>query len=205
MTDDISVFIAESLSPKDFYERRLDGFAANEVLKIQSCPTDYRIVLTRKYLRRAIEEADENNYAIFHLSCHGDSDGIQLADGTEIDWLTLARMFKPYATLERCLVLASCSGGHFAFTKALVKVGATFGYVFGSTDVDGVGFTDSCLAWSVLYRELIENGLERDTLRRAVETINVIAPGKFVYRRWSGSIYQRYPAVAPLRLKRSIV
>lgn len=203
MTDDTSVFIAESLSPEDFYEHRLDGFAANEVLKIQSCPTDYRMVLTRKYLRRAIAEADENNYAIFHLSCHGDSDGIQLADGTEIDWLTLARMFKPYATLERCLVLASCSGGHFAFTKALVKAGATFGYVFGSTDEDGVGFTDSCLAWSVLYRELIENGLERATLVRAVDVINLIAPGKFVCRRWNGSIYERYPAVAPLRLKRS--
>ena len=202
MTDDISVFIAESLSPKDFYERRLDGFAANEVLKIQSCPTEYRIVLTRKYLRRAIEEADENNFAIFHLSCHGDSDGIKLADGTEIDWLTLAHMFKPFATQERCLVLASCSGGHYAFTKALVKVGAAFGYVFGSTAADGVGFTDSCLAWSVLYRELIENGLARDTLQRAVETINVIAPGNFVYRRWSGSVYQRYPAVAPPRLKR---
>ena len=28
-----NVYIVESLSPADFYERRLDGHAANEILK----------------------------------------------------------------------------------------------------------------------------------------------------------------------------
>lgn len=194
MPGKISVFIAESLAPRDFYLRRLDGFAANEVLKIQSCRTDYRIVLTRRFLQQAIKEAIRGDYSIFHLSCHGAEDGIRLADGEDIDWLALAEMFVPYATSERCLVMASCSGGHDDFTKALAKAGAHFGYVFGSTDGDGVGFTDSCLAWSVLYRELIEakKGLDRKVLRKAVDTINAVAPGDFVYRRWNGMVYLRY-------------
>ena len=196
MSESISVYIAESLAPEDFYLRRLDGHAANEVLKMQACRTEYRMVLTTAYLRKAINEANEQNYVIFHLSCHGADDGIQLADGEEVDWLSLARMFKTYARKDRCLVLASCSGGHFAFTKALVKSGATFGYVFGSTDPEGVGFTDSCLAWSVLYRGLIENGLNRATLRKAVDVINKVAPGDFVSRRWNGVVYQRYPSRA---------
>ena len=62
MIDPISVFIAESLAPKDFYLRRLDEYAANEVLKIQACPTEYRIVLTKAYLRKAIAEANEQNF-----------------------------------------------------------------------------------------------------------------------------------------------
>lgn len=195
MPGSISVFIAESLAPRDFYEKRLDGYAANEVLKIQSCKTDYRIVLTRKLLDRAIREAADGDYKVFHLSCHGGNDGIRLADGKDVDWLSLASMFTSYAASDRCLVMASCSGGHNDFTKALAKSGSRFGYVFGSTADEGVGFVDSCLAWSVLYRELIDKGLDREALRKAVDTINAIAPGDFVYRRWCDGIYRRHPVL----------
>lgn len=191
----ISVFIAESLSPKDYYDRRMDGFAANEVLKIQSCKTDYRIVLTRNFLRRAIKEANDGNYEIFHLSCHGDDDGIQLANGDEISWLDLGIMFKTYANKNRILVMASCSGGHNDLTKALTKAQSIFGYVIGSASKDGVGFTDSCIAWSILYREIIERGLDRSIIQRAIKIINNASEGDFVYRRWDEleDIYRLYP------------
>lgn len=189
-----SVFFAESLDAEDFYDQRLDGFAANEVLKIQSCPSSYRVVLNKMMLQRAIEEAAEQNYAIFHLSCHGDGDGIYLADETFIGWLKLAKMLRPLASCDRTLVMASCSGGHYDLTKALTKADAIFGYVFGSTDRDGVGFTDSALAWSVLYRAVIQDGLDRQILRRTVDVINHVSPGNFVLRRWDGELYRRYPA-----------
>ncbi len=190
-----SVFIAESLSPKDYYEKRMDGFAANEVLKIQSCKSDYKIVLTRDLLNRSIQEATNGDYKIFHLSCHGDVDGIQLANGDEIGWLDLGRMFKKYARQDRLLVMASCSGGHNDFTKALTKAGAIFGYVVGSASKDGVSFTDSCIAWSILYREIIMKGSDRSTLQQAMTIVNMVAEGDFVYRRWEESrrVYLRYP------------
>jgi hypothetical protein len=188
-----SVFIAESLHADDFFERRLDGFAANEVLKIQSWASDYRIVLNREYLSKAIARADEGDYSIFHFSCHGNEAGVELANEDVIDWLALAKMFQPYASIDRCLVMASCSGGHYDLTKALSKAGAVFGYVFGSTHEDGVGFTDSAVAWSLLYRDIIEHGLDRKTLRDAVDKINHVVPGDFVVRRWDGTIYRRYP------------
>lgn len=193
MPDPISVFIAESLSPIDLYKRRLDGFAANEVLKIQSCKTDYRIAMTPNLLARSIKEAEDGNYRIFHLSCHGAADGIRLGDGTDIDWLSLAKMFRSYASPDRSLVMASCSGGHNDLTKALVKTGALFGYVFGSTHKDGVGFADSCLAWSVLYRDLLANRLNPSKLKETVNKINAVVPGDFVYRRWDGKVYRRHP------------
>lgn len=190
-----SVFIAESVDADDFYDRRMDGFAANEVLKIQGCPSEYRIVLNAAMLRRAINEAAEENFAIFHLSCHGSRDGIYLADETFIDWLRLAKMLRPLADPERTLVMASCSGGHYDLTKALTKADAIFGYVFGSTDREGVGFTDSALGWSVLYRAVIQDGLKRSVLRRTVDIINHVSPGDFVLRRWDGSVYRRYPII----------
>lgn len=188
------VFIAESLAPEDFYKRRLDGFAANEVLKIQNCKSDYRIVLNLKYLDTAIKYATRSDYLIFHLSCHGDKDGIVLANGEFIDWLALARRFKPLASEKRCLIMASCSGGHYDLTKALEKSGSIFGYVFGSTDKEGVSFTDSALAWSILYRDIVEHGFDRDTLQKAVDKINHVVPGDFVVRRWDRNVYRRYPS-----------
>lgn len=47
-----SVYILETLDPEDFFERRLDGHAANEILKILDVTTEYRIAFTRP-LRRA--------------------------------------------------------------------------------------------------------------------------------------------------------
>jgi hypothetical protein len=193
MTTRLGVFIAESLSPSDFYEWQLDGFAANEVLRIQDRLTQYRIVLTRALLKRAIHEAAAGSFRIFHLSCHGDRDGIRLTDGDDVDWLSLAHMLWPLAADDRCVVMASCGGGHFDFTKALLKANSKFGYVFGSTHKDGIGFADSCLAWSVLYRDLIENGFGKETFKKAVNTINKIAPGEFLYRRLDGSLYRRFP------------
>ncbi len=35
-----TVCLVESLHPDDFYERRLDGYAANEILKILDVTTD---------------------------------------------------------------------------------------------------------------------------------------------------------------------
>lgn len=188
-----TVFIAESLAPVDFYKRRLDGFAANEVLKIQGCASDYRIVLNCRYLRQAINDATALDYSIFHLSCHGDENGITLASDELVDWLELAKMFQPLASQERCLVMASCSGGHYDLTKALTKSGSIFGYVFGSAHQNGVGFTDSALAWSILYRDIIEHGFDRQTLRDAVDKINHVVPADFVVRRWDGMVYRRYP------------
>lgn len=172
----------------------MDGFAANEVLKIQPCRTDYRIILTRCLLKRAIHEAHRGAYDIFHLSCHGDDDGIQLANGDLINWLDLGEMFRKYADHSRILVMASCSGGHNDFTKALTKTQAIFGYVVGSASDDGVGFTDSCIAWSIFYREIIQKGSDRPTIQRAIRKINSACEGEFVYRRWeaSSNVYLRY-------------
>jgi len=191
----LSVFIAESVSPNDFYIGQTDGFAAKEILNIQRVRTQYRIALTRPLLARAIRDAATGVFSAFHLSCHGDEDGIRLADKTDVDWPELARMLRPFALRSRFLVMSSCSGGYVGFSKALQKEGVTFGYIFGSTapSETGVGFTHSCLAWSVLYNRLVEAKFSTKELRRTLDKINALVPGDFVYRRWNGSRYLTYP------------
>ena len=94
---------------------------------------------------------------IFHMSCHGNDDGIALADGQFLDWLSFGRLFRRYASLGKILVLSCCSGGYVGVTKAFQKEGIAFGLVFGSTAKEGVGFTNSCLAWSILYSRLLKS------------------------------------------------
>jgi len=193
MSESLSVMIAESVGRKDFYIGQTDGYAANEVLRIQQVRAAYRVVLDKPRLIRAIAEACILNMKILHLSCHGDDDGIVLTDGTEIDWLSLGKLLRRYARLDRSLVLSCCSGGYVGVTKAFQKEAVIFGHVFGSTAEEGVGFTDSCLAWSILYNQIYEHGFARSDLRRTMDKINFAVPGEFLYRRWNGSRYLRYP------------
>jgi len=192
----LSVLIAESVSRDDFYDRRTDGYAANEILRIQQVRSDYRLVLDRRLLVRAVNSAAAQNFTVFHLSCHGDDDGILLADEDFVDWLNLGVLLRGYARMDRALVLSCCSGGYVGVTKAFEKSGVFFGYVFGSTSVSGVGFTDCCLAWSILYSQILEYGLSAANLRKTLDKINYAVPGDFSYRRWDGQTYLHYPAFA---------
>lgn len=193
---DIGVFIAESVSPEDFYERRADGHAANEVLKLRGQRTEYRVVMTEELLRRAIQEATDGGFDVFHFFSHGNDEGVELTDGTWLSWLDFARLMKPFASPRRRLVVSSCQGGHAGLTKALEKTGALFATVFGST-APTVKFTESCLAWSILYNSLAGHGYTRAELRKTLDVINAAVEGDFVYRRWTGVVYGRYPLPKP--------
>jgi hypothetical protein len=194
------VFIAESNSPYDFYRGRLDGFAANEVLKVRGIASRYRIAFNLERLKDAIKEAERYKADIFHLSCHGNANGVGLCDGTSIDWPDFSTLFRPFAHESKLLVLSSCEGGHGGIAKAFQKTTGRFGYICGSTDPGGVTFHDSCVAWSILYNVLVkaeETEIERrDAMREAIRKINLVVSGRFVYRRWSQSkqIYRYFPA-----------
>lgn len=187
-----SVYIVESLAPDDFYERRLDGHAANEVLKILDVETEYRIAFTKTLLTRAIAEAAKSKSQVLHFSSHGNSTGVYLTNGKMLSWKAFVELIKPVAGPNKALVMATCGGGDKQLTKALTAVGVIFGWVFGST-ANTVSFSDSCLAWSILYNRLVDHGFEKSALMTTLEAINVAIDGDFVYRRWDGKKYVHYP------------
>ena len=185
------VFIAESMSSKDFYVGALDGRAAQHVLEIEHKEVQYRAVLDRLHLKKAIREATDGHFDIFQLSCHGNATGIILTDGEELTWEQLAKDLKSLASLTRGLVMASCNSGHRSLADALEKQNAKFGWIFGAKEKPG--YTDSCLAWSVLFRDLraTKEVPKKERVQRAIDSINAIIPGEFVYRRWD-SKQKRY-------------
>ena len=190
------VFIAELNNPEDFYLGKLDGYTANEVLKVRRITSRYRIVLNREMLRRAIDHAAKLEADIFHLSCHGDADGVQLTDGECLSWKGLAEEFAPLASAERILVNSSCEGAHRGVSKAFREAAARFGYLCGSS-AKTVGYADSCLAWSILYNVLAsEESISRDAFQGAIDKVNAAVAGEFVYRRWVAreGRYRIYPS-----------
>jgi hypothetical protein len=198
-----SVFLAEAVGAEDFYEGRTDGFAANEVLKIQQVRSSYRIVFDVAHLSRTIADATSGDYDVLHISAHGDDTGISLTNGDFVSWYDLARMLKPFGGVadkpNKILVVSSCMGGYVGLSKALQKRGVAFRFIFGSTARSGVGFTHSCIAWSIPYNRFVELGSRRFTLtelRTTLDRINQVVPGDFVYRRWNGSVYLHYPRFA---------
>ena len=189
-----SVYIVESLHSDQFFERTLDGHAANEVLKILQVPTEYRIAFTWPLLKRAVAEAAAGNYQVLHFSAHGDDDGPRLTNGKDLSWREFAQLIAPASGRDKALVMATCQGGHRRLTRALAKEGVVFGWVFGSTAAKGVTFSDSCLAWSILYNRLVDHGFHKTGLKTALAAINAAIDGDFIYRRWDGQRYRRFPA-----------
>ncbi|MBB6413705.1 hypothetical protein [Mesorhizobium sangaii] len=165
------MFIVESLSPKDFFERWLDGHAANEILRILNIETEYRIAFTRPLVERAISEAADGNFEALHFSSHGNSSGICLTNGKDMSWPEFVELVKPASGRNKALVMATCGGGDKELTKALTAAGVVFGWVFGSTS-DTVTFSDSCLAWSILYNRLVDHGFQRPALMTTLRAIN---------------------------------
>jgi hypothetical protein len=190
-----SVFIIESLNPKDFYDRRLDGHAANEMLRILGTKTEYRIAFTRSLVEHAISEAAANDFEVLHFSAHGNGKGIKLTSGKALSWSEFVDVIRPASGLNKALVMATCGGGDKKLTKALTAAGVVFGWVFGST-ADAVTFSDSCLSWSILYNRLYDHGFERNDLMVSLKAINAAIVGDFVYRRWDGKEYLHYPPEA---------
>jgi hypothetical protein len=178
---------------EDFYFGRLDGYAANEVLKVRRIRSRYRIAFNRNMLCRAIAQA-----ATFdaHLSCHGDKAGIQLTDGDCLTWNEVAEDFEPLASPDRILVNSTCVGGDAGIATAFGDAKKRFGYLCGSLDANGVAFHDSCIAWSILYNVLANHeDISRKAFQDALRKINLAVSGDFVYRRWDrrGRIYRSFP------------
>jgi len=192
----LKVFIVESVSPEDFYARHWEGHVVEEIVRLLNGKTCYRIVLNRNLLRKAIKTASESGYGIFHLSCHGDEEGIQLSDRKNVSWEELAESFQKAATMPKALILSSCVGGDVGIARVFKEYKRRPDVIFGAEASEKkhlLTFPGACISWPILYTVLATRGMEPDAFKDAVNKMNQITPHQFVYRRWDGKTYRRYP------------
>jgi hypothetical protein len=193
----LKVFIAESVSPKEFYNRDREGLVVEEIVRLLNGKPSYRIVLNTEFLRKAIKTASRNAYNVFHLACHGNEAGIGLTTvKPTISWDELADLFQETRNMPVVLVLSSCLGGNRGISRAFATRKIRPEVIFGAeADKENVlTFPNACIAWPILYTSLAAMGNNPESFKDAVKKMNHITPHRFVYRRWVGKKYLRYPS-----------
>jgi hypothetical protein len=192
----LKAFIAESVSPNEFYDRDWEGHVAEEIVRLLDGKASYRIVLNAELLCRAIKTASENGYDIFHLSCHGSKKGIRLSDDTRLSWAELADCFQKTDDMPKALILSSCVGGDDGIARAFEERRRRPQVIFGAEADDEdhlLTFPGACISWPILYTVLATQGMTAQAFKDAVNKMNHITPHRFVYRRLERQKYRRYP------------
>jgi hypothetical protein len=190
------ILIAESVFPEDFHKNDREGQVVEAIARVLHWESEYKIALNTKRLLKAIQEAAANGYDILHISCHGDKEGIQLTDETELSWDELAAFFQENKGAPSALIMSSCVGGDHGIARAFRKCKRRPDVIFGSEapKPNRITFPGACVSWPVLYTSLARSGLTRDAFKDAVTKMNFITKHKFVYRRWHEDKYRRYPS-----------
>lgn len=190
------ILIAESVGTDDFYEENCEGQVVLAIAKVLHWRASYKITLDAGTLSRAIKHASQNGYDILHLSCHGDEDGIQLSDLTELSWDHLADCFQDLNPIPKALVISSCVGGDAGVAHSFRSNKRRPTVIFGAEGRkrQRITFPGACISWPILYTSLARAGLTPEAFKDAVAKMNMITKHEFVYRRWHNGNYRRYPA-----------
>lgn len=178
----MKVLIIKSSSPSDFYKNQLDGNSTSQLLRLLNIDFEMRVALDEQRLSRALKFAHEGNFDVLHISCHGDKDGIQLANQKCIDWEPLASLFQKHKSHPRALIMSACCGAASGIGRAFAKIRLRPNIIFGSTDERY--YHEYAVAWAILYRVFLISGVHRDAAQQALAHINAVVNPRFKYRRW---------------------
>lgn len=189
----MKVFIIESSYPRDFYLKSLDGASVQGLLNNLRIRNDIRMAIDRSHFRWALGAAARWKASVLHISCHGDENGIALADDYRMTWDELSGVFDAYKFCPEALVMSSCCGASRGIGSSFASRQNRPKIIFGSQDKRFYG--EYAVAWSILYNLFNVKGVNREVAQLALKQINVVVNPTFVYRRWDEQLmnYRLYP------------
>jgi len=180
------VYIIESPSDIDLFEKRTEGKALSNILELSEIPYEYCLTTTKNIFNQAFELIKEDIlelqeeylfvWPIIHLSCHGNEKGIGLTDGDFISWSALNDLL---SVVNVCfneadpvspilLSMSSCYGLH-AIKADWEKRGkrSPFAFVLGHEDT--ILWDDALIAFSVFFHNFVK---KKSTSEIAVQCMN---------------------------------
>ena len=172
------LYIVESPSDNDLFEKRTEGNLLLEALRLAqvSNPTqahvEYRLVVSVDSFDRALlkdlpKKLNELKglTPILHLSMHGDKRGLQLTDGTEVNWDELAKLLseinRNFAKNELIVCVSACRGFYGGFMPLFDRRRRPFKVLVGP--MNQPRWDDAAVAYATFYHLLMDKG-------RSVET-----------------------------------
>ena len=94
---------------------------------------------------------------------------------------------------DMVLCLSACEAGNKAVAQEFKEAGRPPAYIVGPESKPG--YAQACVAWSVFYHVLAQEEIDRDNMKAALDRMNAAVDSDFLYRRWTGQKYRRYPAI----------
>jgi len=160
------VHMIESPNPADLYHKRHEGEILEKALSLDEIPSAHRIVVNSTAFRAAFSvgvQEEMKRYSnlvpIIHISSHGSSKGIQLTDGTIIDWHKLKDILVPInKALKGGLILCmSACEGHNACRMAMSEAEEEFPFFAVVGHMGKPTWSDTAIAYAAFYH-LIKKG-----------------------------------------------
>jgi hypothetical protein len=157
------VYIIESPSAPDLYHRRSEGQVLLEALRLNQISSVARCAISRVAFDAALrvgltEELTgfQGMTPIIHISCHGNSEGLQLSNGDFISWTELSDLLRPInEALNNQLVLSmSCCEGYAGIRMAMTLDNTADPYFCLIGTPDKPTWADTCVAFTCLYHRI---------------------------------------------------
>ncbi len=137
------VCIFESLRQND----ELEGTKLIDVLHSSGKDPIYHSIRTKQKLAERMEHFQASRYRYLHLSCHGDSESIEIGLD-EIYFEELAEILIPYLDRRR-LFVSSCEVVNEDLAEAIIRRSGCLS-VAGPTEK--IGFSDAEQIWKSFYK-----------------------------------------------------
>lgn len=178
------VHIIESPHSRDLLQDRREGSALFQALRLGEVNATYSLAATSETFKEAIrnlakteESSDEFHLPFIHISAHGSDAGIQLTDGSTLDWSDLGDELEDLAEAlgmakanglpvsRLSLAMSTCDG----YSAVSMHDDASCPYAFLIGPIGAVTWPDSLTAFQVFYRGLLSGG---NTIPKLVERMN---------------------------------
>ena len=196
----MKVFIIESPNAKDLLDERNETESIISVCKMFEHQIADFFVKSKNELCETINyingiDIEENDYIIFHFSCHGNEDG--LAFGNDfLTWNDFIIAIKTLFTNSKLadkysFIISACGANKQKISKTFTKVASKietniFPPKFIITfNTDIVNWQDAILCWTILYHQLIDaQNISRKEIQQIMKKLKSVEFGDLKYSRW---------------------
>lgn len=166
------VYVVESPSSDDLYNRRFEGWALVQVLNLAGIPSDYKLAVDIEAFKYSLAEGFLECLKrmgvlppILHISSHGSSEGIMLTKGDVLGWNELRDLIMPINQAYKgnlVFCISSCEG--FSACRMAMKEGELpFLGIVGNIGM--AKLSDTTIAFSTFYHLIAKGYMITDAVK----------------------------------------